>query len=258
VTVSVHPTAVLDPGAELGTGVEIGPYAVIGPGVEVGDDCRIGPHVVLERQVRLGAGVQLGAGCVVGSAPQDVKYRDEPTSVQIGPRTVLREYSTINRGTVASGTTIVGADCFLMTYVHVAHDCRIGDGVTIANATQLSGHVTIEDKASLSGLIAVHQFVTIGTHAFVGGASRIPQDIPPYVKAVGNPVALFGLNSVGLQRAGFSTEVMRALKHAYRLLFNSALPRAEAVAQLAPDVARCAEVRRLVDFVSGAARGVPA
>ena len=148
------------------------------------------------------------------------------TWVEIGPRTVIREHSTVNRATAATGVTRVGADCFLMTYVHVAHDCRIGDGVTIANATQLSGHVTIEDQASLSGLIAVHQFVTIGTHAFVGGASRVPQDIPPYVKAVGNPVKLFGLNTVGLQRAGFSPDTLGALKRAYRLLFNSALPRA--------------------------------
>jgi len=258
VTVSIHPTAVVDALAQLGQEVELGPYVVLGPGVEIGDRCRVGAHAVLERNVRLAAGITIGAGAILGSPPQDVKYRDEPTWVEIGPRTVIREHSTINRGTAATGRTRVGADCFLMTYVHVAHDCDIGDGVTIANATQLSGHVTVEPRATLSGLIAVHQFVTIGTHAFIGGASRINQDIPPYVKAVGNPAELFGLNSIGLERAGFSPEVMRALKHAYRLLFNSTLSRAEAAAQLQAEAGRCAEVQRLLDFVATASRGVPA
>lgn len=257
-TTAVHPTAVIDPTAQLGLDVEIGPYAVLGPHVEVGDGSQLGPHVVLERNVRLGAAVTLGAGVVLGGAPQDVKYQGEATWVDIGPRTVIREHSTVNRATTATGTTIVGADCFLMTYVHIAHDCRIGDGVTIANATQLSGHITVEERATLSGLIAIHQFVTIGTHAFVGGASRVPQDIPPYVKAVGNPIELFGLNTVGLQRAGFSPETMAALKRAYRLLFNTTRPRPEALVALEPDAARFPEVRRLVNFVTTARRGVPA
>jgi UDP-N-acetylglucosamine acyltransferase len=258
VSAVIHATAVLDPDAQLGSDVEIGPYCVIGPRVEVGDGCRLGPHVVLERNVRLGRGVAVGAGSVVGSDPQDVKYRGEETWVEIGDRTVIREHSTVNRGSAASGLTAVGADCFLMTYVHVAHDCRIGDGVTIANATQLSGHVTVEDRATLSGLIAVHQFVTIGTHGFVGGASRVNQDLPPYIKAVGNPVELFGLNSVGLQRAGFAPAVLAALKRAYRQLFNSDLPRPEAIATLSGEVAQFPEVRRLVEFISSARRGVPA
>ncbi len=257
-TVTIHPTAVIDPTAQLGLDVEVGPYAVLGPAVEVGDGCRLGAHVVLERNVRLGTGVTLGAGAVLGGAPQDVKYHGEETRVEIGPRTVIREHSTVNRGTTATGSTVVGADCFLMTYVHVAHDCRIGDGVTIANATQLSGHITVEERATLSGLIAIHQFVTIGTHAFVGGASRVNQDIPPYVKAVGNPVELFGLNTIGLQRAGFSPDTMTALKRSYRLLFNNTMSRAEALLALEPDAARVPEVRRLLDFVTTARRGVPA
>lgn len=257
-TAVIHATAVIDPDAQLGAEIEIGPYAVIGPRCDVGDGCRLGPHVVLERQVRLGQGVAVGAGSVLGSDPQDLKYRGEETWVEIGDRTVIREHSTIHRGSAASGLTRVGADCFLMTYVHVAHDCRIGDGVTIANSTQLSGHVTVEERATLSGLIAVHQFVTIGTHAFVGGASRVNQDLPPYIKAVGNPVELFGLNSVGLQRAGFAPHVLAALKRAYRQLFNSDLPRPEAIALLAGDAEEFPEVRRLVDFVGHARRGVPA
>jgi UDP-N-acetylglucosamine acyltransferase len=254
----IHPTAVVDPGAILGDAVEIGPYGVIGPGVELGDGCRLGPHVVLERNVRLGSGVSIGAGSVLGSDPQDVKYKGEETFVDVGPRTVIREHSTVNRGSSATGLTSIGADCFLMTYVHVAHDCRVGDGVTIANATQLSGHTTVEDRATLSGLIAVHQFVTIGTYAFVGGAARVNQDIPPYIKAVGNPVQLFGLNSVGLQRANFSGGAIAALKRAYRQLFNSDLPRPEAVASLAGESLAYPEVLRLIEFVSSARRGVPA
>jgi UDP-N-acetylglucosamine acyltransferase len=257
VTVAVHPTAVLDPGCQLGFDVEVGPYAVVGPAVEVGDGCHIGPHVVLERNVRLGPGVTLGAGVVLGGAPQDVKYDGVETWVEVGARSVIREHSTVNRGTAATGATRIGADCFLMTYVHVAHDCQIGEGVSIANATQLSGHVRIEERATLSGLIAVHQFVTIGTHAFVGGASRINQDIPPFVKAVGNPVELYGLNTVGLRRAGFSPEVIAGLKRAYRLLFNTTLSRSQAVAELAPFASRCLEVQRLIAFVSAARRGVP-
>jgi UDP-N-acetylglucosamine acyltransferase len=258
VTLTIHPTAVVDAAARLGQDVDIGPYAVVGPAVEIGDGSRLGPHVVLEQNVRLAEGVQIGAGSILGSAPQDVKYRGEESWVEVGSRTVIREHTTVNRGSSATGLTSIGGDCFLMTYVHIAHDCRLGDGVTIANATQLSGHVTVEDRATLSGLIAIHQFVTIGTHAFVGGASRVNQDIPPYVKAVGNPIELFGLNSVGLQRAGFPPETLAALKRAYRLLFNSALSRSEARAALADEAARCAEVSRLVDFVTTARRGVPA
>ncbi|MBK7348730.1 MAG: acyl-ACP--UDP-N-acetylglucosamine O-acyltransferase [Gemmatimonadetes bacterium] len=256
--VDVHPTAVIDPGAELGRGVQVGPYAVIGPGVLVGDGCRIGPHAVLERNVRLAPEVTLGAGVVLGGAPQDVKYREEETWVEVGPRTIIREYSTVHRATAATGTTRVGADCFLMTYVHVAHDCQVGDGVTIANSTQLSGHIVIEERATVSGLCALHQFITIGTHAFVGGSSRLPQDIPPYVTAVGNPVRLFGLNTVGLTRAGFPAATLTALKHAYRLLFNSDRPRREAMAELADSAARVPEVARLLAFVAGTRRGVPA
>lgn len=257
-TLAIHSTAVVDPAAQLGLDVEIGPYAVVGPDVELGDGCRLGAHVVLEQYVRLGSEVTVGAGSVLGSPPQDLKFSETETWVEIGPRTVIREHSTVNRGTLATGRTTIGADCYLMTYVHVAHDCRIGDRVTIANATQLSGHITVEDWATLSGLIAVHQFVTIGTHAFVGGASRVNQDIPPYIKAVGNPVELFGLNSVGLERAGFSGDAITALKRAYRLLFNSSLPRAEAVRQLRSASPVVPEVQRLVDFVARAQRGVPA
>lgn len=257
-TITVHPTAVVDADARVGEDVEIGPYAVVGPGVELGDGVRLGAHVVLERNVRLAAGVVIGPGAVLGGDPQDVKFRGEETWVEVGPRTVIRECSTVSRGTAATGATRIGAGCFLMTYVHVAHDCQIGDGVSIANATQLSGHVSVEAHATLSGLLAIHQFVIIGGYAFIGGASRVNQDIPPFVKAVGNPIQLYGLNSVGLSRAGFAPEAIAALKHAYRLLFNSPVPRSEALSRLSEASERFPEVRRLVAFVIGARRGVPA
>jgi len=201
VTPAIHPSALIDPSAELGSGVTVGPYAIVGPNVLVGDRCRLGPRVTLQRNVRLADDVQVGDGSILGGDPQDLKYRGEETWVEIGEGTIIREYSTINRATPATFKTTVGARCFIMTYVHLAHDCHVGDDVVIANATQCAGHVTIHDRAILSGLNAVHQFVTIGTYAFVGGGSRVNQDIPPYVKAVGNPMELYGLNSIGLQRA---------------------------------------------------------
>jgi UDP-N-acetylglucosamine acyltransferase len=254
----VHPTAILDPGAELGEGVEIGPWVIVGPQVCIGDRCRIGPRARLQRNVRLAQEVSVGDGSILGGDPQDLKYRGEETWVEIGAGTIIREYSTINRGTTQSYLTSVGARCFIMSYVHLAHDCHLGDEVVIANGTQLAGHVTIQDRAVLSGLNAVHQFVTIGAYAFVGGGSRVNQDIPPYVKAVGNPMELYGLNSIGLQRAGFSGETVAALKRAYRLFFNSDLNLSQALERARSDLPPFPEVERFLAFVESSERGVPA
>jgi UDP-N-acetylglucosamine acyltransferase len=254
----IHPTALIDPGAELGVGVTVGPYAIIGPQVVVGDRCRIGPRATLQRNVRLANGVRVGDGSILGGDPQDHKYNGEETWVEVGEDTIIREYSTINRATTATYRTTVGARCFIMTYVHLAHDCHVGDDVVIANATQCAGHVTIHDRAILSGLNAVHQFVTIGTYAFVGGGSRVNQDIPPYVKAVGNPMELYGLNSIGLQRAGFPGETVAALKRAYRLFFNSDLNLSQALERARTELPPSPEVERFVAFVESSERGVPA
>jgi len=257
-TTTVHPTAIVDPGADLGCGVEVGPFALIGPHVTVGDDCVIGPRATLERNVRLADRVKVGQGSILGGDPQDLKYKNEETWVEIGADTVIREYSTINRGTAATHVTRVGARCFIMTYVHLAHDCHIGDQVIIANGTQLAGHVTVHDRATLSGVVAVHQFVTIGSFAFVGGMSRVNQDIPPFVRAVGNPVELYGLNSIGLQRAGFSDETVRALKRLYRLFFNSDLNLSQAADRSRVEVPPLPEVEQFLEFVMRSQRGVPA
>lgn len=257
-TTAVHPTAIIDPGAELGVGVEVGPWVMVGPRVTVGDGCRLGPRVRLQRNVKLAAGVSVGDGSILGGDPQDLKFQGEETWVEVGEGTIIREYSTINRGTSATYRTVVGAHCFIMTYVHLAHDCQVGDHVTIANGTQCAGHVTIHDRAVLSGLNAIHQFVTIGTYAFVGGGSRVNQDIPPYVKAVGNPMELYGLNSIGLQRAGFSGETIAALKRAYRLFFNSDLNLSQALERARTDLPPLPEVEVFLDFVESSERGVPA
>jgi UDP-N-acetylglucosamine acyltransferase len=252
----IHRTALVDPKAHLGQDVSIGPYAIVGPRVTVGDGCTVAAHAVLERNVKLGAGVKLGYGAVIGNDPQDLKYQGEETWVEIGDGTIIREYCTINRGTSATGKTTVGERSFLMSYVHVAHDCVIGHDVIIANSVQMAGHVTIEDRAIISGLVPIHQFVRIGTFAFVGGGSRVNQDVPPYTKAVGNPVHLYGLNSVGLQRAGFSPDVKLALKRAYRLLFNSDLTVTQGIAKARSELPVGPEVENFLRFIEGSQRGV--
>jgi UDP-N-acetylglucosamine acyltransferase len=255
-TERIHPTAVLDPGASIGPNVRVGPFAVIGPGVEVGGGASIGPHAIIERDTRLGERCVVGAGAVLGADPQDIRYRGEPTRLEIGHDTRIREYATLHRGTTATGRTIVGSCCYLMTYVHVAHDCVVEDGVVLANAVQLGGHVHVEAHANVGGLTPVHQFVRIGQHAFVGGGSRVPQDVPPYARAAGNPIKLYGINTVGLERAGFPADVQAVLKHAFRLLFNSHLTTSEATERLRLEYAHVPEVMRLLDFVASTRRGV--
>lgn len=257
-TQRIHPTALIDPSAEFGDNVEIGAYAIVGPNVIMGDNCTVSARAMLERNVRLGDGVQIGSGSIVGGPPQDLKYRGEETWVEIGDRSIVREYSTINRGTMATGRTSIGADCFIMTYVHLGHDCHVGDGVNIANGSQLAGHVTVENRAAISGLVAVHQFVTIGTSCFIGGATRVNQGIPPYVMAVGNPAELYGLNTIGLKRQGFPAETITALKRAYRLCFNSDLNLGQAIDRARTELPNLPEVTHFIDFVSHADRGVPA
>lgn len=252
----IHRTALVDPSAQLGLDVSIGPYAIIGPSVMIGDRCQLAAHVVIERNTRLGAGVKVGYGTVLGADPQDLKYKGEETWVEIGDGTILREYCTINRGTPATGKTTVGQRCFIMTYVHVAHDCVVGDDVILANSIQMAGHVTVDDRAIISGLVPIHQFVRVGTYAFVGGGSRVNQDVPPYTKAVGNPVHLYGLNSVGLQRAGFTPEVKLALKKAYRLVFNSHLTVSQGIARARTELPAVGEVETFLRFIEASQRGV--
>ena len=256
--VAVHETAIVDPSAELCAGVEIGPFAIIGPGVTIGANTRIGPRVLVERDTTVGAHCRIANGAVLGTDPQDLKYEGETTFLEVGDRTVIREFATLNRGTAASGRTVVGSDCLLMAYSHIAHDCELGNHVIVSNATNMAGHVTIEDWTIISGLVAIHQFVRIGAHAFVGGGSRIPQDVPPYCRVVGNPSPkLYGLNTVGLERRGFSTDVRRRLKKVYRVLFQSNLNLSQAIAQVEADPTLMdPEVGYFLDFIRKSKRGI--
>jgi UDP-N-acetylglucosamine acyltransferase len=252
----IHPSAIIAPDAQLGENVDVGPFAIIGENCIVGDGCVIAARATLERHVRLGTNVKVGVGTVLGGDPQDLKFRGEVTTVEVGDDTTIREYSTVNRGTVHSMKTTIGRNSFIMSYVHLAHDCHVGDGVIISNGTQLAGHVVVEDRAIISGLSAAHQFVRIGRHSFVGGCSRVAKDVPPYLKAVGNPVKLYGLNSVGLQRSGFDEETVRELKRAYRLVFRSELNVSHAIERARAELRPLPEVDGFLRFIEESQRGV--
>jgi UDP-N-acetylglucosamine acyltransferase len=256
VTPRIHPTAIVSGDAGIGADVEIGPFAIIGEGCIIGDGSVIAARATLERNVILGANVKVGSGTILGGDPQDLKFKGEHTTVEIGDGTTIREYSTINRGTTHSYKTTVGRNAFIMSYVHLAHDCHVGDGVILVNSVQLAGHVTVGDKAIIAGASAAHQFVKIGQYSFVGGCSRISQDVPPYVKAVGNPIKLYGLNSVGLQRNNFPEEVVRELKRAYRIFFRSELNVTQAKERAAAELKPYPEVQELLRFVEESGRGV--
>ena len=253
---TVHATAIIDPSAELGTGVEVGPFSIVGPNVRIGAGTRVGSNVLIERDTTVGEGCRISHGAVLGTDPQDLKYAGEPTRLIVGDRTVIREYATLNRGTAALGRTMVGSDCMLMSYSHVAHDCTLGDHVILSNAVNMAGHVTIQDWAIIGGMTPIHQFVRIGAHAFVGGQSRVAKDIPPYVKAAGIPIQLYGLNSVGLQRRGFSEEVRRELKRAYRLFFASSHNTTQALERAREELRDMPEVEVFLSFFANSERGV--
>jgi UDP-N-acetylglucosamine acyltransferase len=253
---TVHPTAIVDDGAELGAGVSVGPWGFVGPGVRVGDGTVVGPRVYVEKDTHIGEDCFIANGAVLGTDPQDLKFKGETALLEIGDSTVIREFATLNRGTSASGRTSIGSDCLLMAYAHVAHDCEIGNHVILANSVNLAGHVMIEDWVIIGGVTPVHQFVRIGAHAFVGGGSRIPQDVPPYCRVAGNPPKLYGLNSVGLERRGLSAEVRKALKKAYRTLFQSDVNLSKALDRVEDDAARVPEVRHLIEFIRASERGI--
>jgi UDP-N-acetylglucosamine acyltransferase len=252
----IHPTAIVHEDARLGAGVIIGPWALVGPRVVVGDGTEVGPRVLIEKDTIIGEDCCIANGAVLGTDPQDLKFKGEHTTLQIGDRTLIREFATLNRGTSASGRTVVGSDCLLMAYTHVAHDCEIGNQVILANSVNMAGHVTIEDWVVVGGVTPIHQFVRIGAHAFVGGGSRIPQDVPPYCRVAGNPPKLYGLNSVGLERRGLSDEVRKALKKTYRMLFQSDINLSKALDRAEQEVPGVPEVRHLLEFIRASERGI--
>ena len=253
----IHPTAIIDPRAEIDASVEVGPYAVIKENVFIGSGSTIGTHAVIEPYVTIEPECTIFQYAAVGAVPQSMKLAGEKTYVKIGRRTIVREFVTIHRGTgFGGGVTEIGEDCFLMAYTHIAHDCHIGHKVIMANNATLAGHIIIGDYATVGGLVAIHQFVRVGEHAFIGGHSALVKDIPPYVMASGNRATLHGLNTVGLKRHGFSSTTRKALKRAYRIIFRLGITLNEAIERLTAEVEQIPEVRNFVDFIKAAERGI--
>ena len=253
----IHPTAIIDPKAEIDPSVTIGPYAVIAADVFIEAGTTIGAHVTIEPYTTIGANCQIFPHSAIGAVPQSLKFKGGKTLVKIGKEVVIREFVTIHRGTEeGGGVTEIGEKNFLMAYTHIAHDCRTGQGVMFANAATLGGHIIIGDFATIGGLVAIHQFVRIGEYAFIGGKSAVPKDIPPYVMASGDRAKLFGLNLVGLQRHHFSSDTLALLKKAYRILFRLGLTRNEAIERIKAEVEQIPEVVNFVNFIKSSERGI--
>jgi len=253
----IDPRAIVHPDAKIAPGVSIGPFSIVGPRVEIGDDSRIGAHVVIEGRTRLGQRNNIHHHASVGGPPQDKKYGGEDTALEIGDGNTIREYVTINCGTVQdAGVTRIGDDNWIMAYVHIAHDCRIASHTILANLVQLGGHVRIDDWAILGGGVLVHQFVHVGAHSFLGMQTAIGSDVPPYVKISGSPPRPFGLNGEGLRRRGFAPESIQIIKRAYRTLYRSGLSLEDATRELATQAESHAEIRVLAEFLARATRGI--
>jgi UDP-N-acetylglucosamine acyltransferase len=256
-TGGIHPTAIVAPGARLARGVSVGPYCVIGAEVEVGEETWVGSHVVLDGRMRIGRRNRIFHFASLGAPPQDKKYADEPTSVEIGDGNTIREYVTISRGTVQDvGVTRLANDNWIMAYSHIAHDCQVASHTIFANGVQLAGHVSVGEWVILGGMTLVHQFVHLGAHAFTGMGSSISQDVPPYVMAAGPMARPIGINSEGLKRRGFTPQAIAGLKKAFRTLYRSGLGLEEAKRELEAQAKECAPVREFLDFVAGSKRGV--
>jgi len=257
----VHPTALIDPQAKLDDSVSVGPYSVIGPNVTIGAGTEIGPHCVVDGHTTIGRNNRFYRFCSIGGMPQDKKYRDEPTRLTIGDDNTVREFVTLNTGTVQDGgLTSIGSDNWIMAYVHVAHDCHIGSHTILANSVQLGGHVRMDDWAIVGGVTGVHQFARIGAHCMIGGNSSLMQDAPPFVLAAGNPCAPVGINSEGLKRRGFTPEQISALRQAYKFVFRRGMPLEEArqaLVGLQEEVPSARDaLQTLLDFLSTTGRGI--
>ena len=246
----IHPTAIIDPAAEVGEGVSIGPYSVIGPGVKLGAGCVLLSHVVIDGQTEIGANTRIYPFASIGHQPQDMKYKGEPSRLTIGANNILREHVTINPGTEGGGMlTSVGNNCLLMVGAHVAHDCRVGNHVIMANNATLAGHVTVDEFAIIGGLSAIHQFCRIGRHAMVGGMSGVENDVIPYGSVMGDRARLSGLNIVGLKRRGFSRSDLTALRKAYRLMFAQEGTMAERIEDVLETYSEHEAIMEIVDFL---------
>jgi UDP-N-acetylglucosamine acyltransferase len=252
----IHPAAFVEDGAQLGTGVVVGPGSIIGRHVTIGDDSRVDSHALVTGWTRLGAGCHVHHGAVLGSPPQDLKYAGAESYLEVGDRTVVREFVTANLATDAGAATRIGKDCLLMACCHVAHNCALGDHVIVANAVLFAGYVSVEDWAIVGGGTVVHQFVRLGRHCMIGGGSRISQDVAPFVKAAGSPPRLAGINRIGLERRGLAPAACDALERAYRILFRRGLTVEQAVAEMRATFPGSPEVEHLARFAESSARGL--
>lgn len=253
----IHPTALVSPKADIDADVDIGPYTIVGDHVTIHAGTVIGPHVTIDPYVEIGPECHIFQFASIGALPQAIKFQGEVTHVKIGRKTVVREFATINRGTgFGGGITEVGDENLLMAYTHVAHDCKTGRGVILANNATLAGHITVEDYVTIGGLTALHQFVRIGKHAYIGGKSAVVKDVPPFVIAAGDRAKLHGLNRVGLKRHGFSDEALAMLKKTYRLIFRIGLTLNEAIARVNAEVDRTPEVDYFLAFIRDSQRGL--
>jgi UDP-N-acetylglucosamine acyltransferase len=252
----IHPTAVVDKKAELGSGVSVGPFSIIQGDVVIGEGTAIHSHVLIADGARIGKHCQIHHGAAVSTIPQDLKFGGESTLFEIGDYVVIREFCDLNRGTNNRGKSRIGDHCFLMTYTHVAHDCIVGEHVIMANAVQLGGHVTIEDWVILGGMVPVHQFCSVGRHAIIGGGYRAVQDVPPFITAAGEPLGFKGLNLIGLRRRGFSKDAIEALNKAYRLIYRSKLNMSQAMERIRAEVPMTPEVENVIAFIDKSERGI--
>lgn len=254
---TIHATALVDPGAQLGQDVTVGPFCVIDADVVIGDRTKVDAQTRIHRFTSIGMDCHVHSFAFVGGDPQHLKYKGEPTLLKIGDRNVIREYTTLHRGTEnGGGVTRVGSDCLLMAYTHIAHDCIVGDDVIMANAATLGGHVEVGSKVVLGGLCAVHQFVRIGDYAFIGGKAGISLDIPPYMIATGTPAKLYGPNMIGLKRQGFSKQALAEIEKAYKTIWRSGKKRQDAITEVRQACPDSLEVAFLLDFLQNTTRGV--
>ena len=252
----IHPASIVSPKAKLGNDVEIGPFSIIYDDVEIGDNTKIGPQVNIYDGARISSNVKIFQGASISNTPQDLKFADEKTYLYIGENTVIREFATLHRGTIATGETKIGENCLLMAYSHVAHDCNLGNNIILANAVQLGGHVEIEDWSILGGGCAIHQFVKVGAHIIASGGTMANADIPPYIMVTGFPARFVGLNSIGLKRRGFTSDDISAIKDAYHLFYNSGLNMLAAREKIAEKYSGHPIVNRILQFMNDSTRTI--
>ena len=253
---SIHPSAIISPKAKIADNVSVGPFSIINGNASIGADTKIGAHCVIEGNTTIGKNCEIFTGAVVGSRPQDLKFKGENVFLEIGDNNVIREYCTLNPGTAEGAKTIIGNDNLLMAYSHVAHDCRVGNGCVLANNSTLAGHVIIEDKAVIGGIVAIHQFVRIGMLSIIGGCSKVVQDIPPFSTCDGHPARIYGLNLVGLRRKGISREAIKKIDQAFKLIFNSGLSAKHALEKVEKEMEKTQEIDYLINFVKNSERGL--